>query len=118
MKSSRGKIMVATHISHANAWQELTYHNTVVAKCKCIGVKDREDYTIVLDTGGFFTATTKKRMRQFAEMFDLPFRVWQYKGEWHWDVHDKDYNTLQTGDFEGNKASFTVTKEHAKQEPL
>lgn len=51
------------------------YHNTVVVKF---------DYEkIILDNGGYMTATTKRRMNQAAETFRLGYKVRQIKGDWY-----------------------------------
>jgi hypothetical protein len=41
--------------------------------------------SIVLDTGGFFTKTTKKRMNQASNMFRLGFYVYQKNFDWFVD---------------------------------
>lgn len=37
---------------------------------------------IYLDTGGWFTATTKTRMNQAANQYNLGFHVYAKKGKW------------------------------------
>jgi hypothetical protein len=37
---------------------------------------------ILLNTGGFFTATTKRRMNQTSNEFNLGFNVYTHKGDW------------------------------------
>lgn len=65
---------------------KLTYHKTVV--CELLpGGKTR------LNSGGWRTATTKKRMNQFAEAMALRWRVYQHRGEWyvqHFNVFSGD----------------------------
>ena len=51
------------------------YHNTIVAKW--------DTNTIILNNGGYMTATTKRRMNQAAETFKLGYRVFQHKGDWY-----------------------------------
>lgn len=46
---------------------EVLLHNTVIFR--------RVGKRITLDTGGFFTATTRNRMNQVANEFGLPFSV-------------------------------------------
>lgn len=86
MKTNRGKIMVATSIETRAGWTRMVYHNTCVAEYRPTSYLDPNDpragRIVRLNTGGYYTKTTKKRMNQFAEMFDLPFRVYQEKGEW------------------------------------
>jgi hypothetical protein len=38
---------------------------------------------IMLDTGGWWTVTTKLRMNQASNQFDLGFRVYQKEGVWY-----------------------------------
>jgi hypothetical protein len=53
-----------------------------------------ETGAVTLDTGGWFTATTKRRMNQAAAAFGLDFYVFQRK--WSWFVatgeHDLDFD--------------------------
>jgi hypothetical protein len=66
---------VATSIMATGERLSVRYHNTIVV--------DREpDGTIVLDSGGWRTATTKLRMNQAANQFGLGFYVSQRKGDW------------------------------------
>jgi hypothetical protein len=53
---------------------EITLYNTVVVSF------DLE--TITLNTGGYFTATTKTRMMQASNQFSLGFAVYQKQGNW------------------------------------
>ena len=39
--------------------------------------------SIILNNGGWMTVTTKKRMNQVAEQFDLGFTVYQKDFEWY-----------------------------------
>ena len=50
------------------------YHATKV-------VRFSDEY-IVLNTGGFYSATTKTRMNQVSNQFDLGYYVYQKKGNW------------------------------------
>ena len=52
----------------------VTYHSTDVV------VFDAD--TITLDTGGWFTVTTKLRMNQAAEQYGLGYKVYQMGGAW------------------------------------
>ncbi len=49
---------------------------------------------IVLDTGGYFTSTTKTRMNQASSQLDLGFRVRQENYAWFVDI---DGHTLEFG---------------------
>jgi hypothetical protein len=54
---------------------KLTYHQTVV--CELL-----DDGQVRLDSGGYRTATTKKRMNQFSGMIGSHWYVFQRDGEW------------------------------------
>lgn len=112
--------MVHTTIETKDSWTRMVYHNTCVAeyhpqstycqkelamRAACRGV----DYDIRLNTGGYFTKTTKKRMNQFAEMFDLPFRVYQQSGQWYVIDHAPN-GKGDIAQFSGNTCSFTINK--------
>lgn len=71
----------ATTIATVDGVTSVTYHATTVVKW--------DKWGIVLDSGGWRTATTKTRMNQAANQFGLEFRVYQEKGEWYVDTpHD------------------------------
>lgn len=59
----------------------VTYHKTEVVKVT------RE--TITLDTGGWETNTTKARMNQASNEFDLRYRVFQKDFVWYVDYNDQ-----------------------------
>lgn len=40
-------------------------------------------YTVWLNTGGYFTATTKRHMNHASDEFGLGYSVYQVKGEWY-----------------------------------
>ena len=54
----------------------VVYHSTEI-------VRAYNDGRIVLDSGGWRTATTKTRMNQAANQYDLGFQVWQRNGSWY-----------------------------------
>ena len=64
------------------------YHQTPV-------VRVFED-KIILNTGGYFTPTTKTRMNQASTQYDLGFRVFQKQGTWY------VYWNCNTVEFEGD----------------
>ena len=66
---------VATQIHAENGWMIVTYHSTDVVKWT--------DNTVVLNTGGWKTATTKTRMNQAANQFDLGYSVYQRNFDWY-----------------------------------
>jgi len=55
----------------------VTYHQTAVVSWG--------NGNITLDSGGWMTPTTKKRMNQAADTFGLRFRVFQKAGGWFVD---------------------------------
>lgn len=58
---------------------------------------------VTLNTGGWFSRTTKVRMNQFSHHFTgHAFGVYQKKGQWFVDVNG---NTLQ---FNGNSLTFRL----------
>jgi len=73
----------------------MTYHSTVVARI--------EDGKVILNTGGWETPTTKKRMNQFAEMMGLNYTVFQKDFEWFVQVGKDDPIP-----FDGNTVKFEV----------
>ena len=110
--------MVATTIEHKpRGGSRMVYHNTCVAEFTprvvsreylCDGVFNNSyEVDVKLNTGGYFTATTKKRMNEFAVMFDLPFRVSQYKGDWTVSIVAESETVHY---FSGNTCEFTVTR--------
>ena len=65
---------VATSIRSEGGFTHVRYHATDV-----VSFSDKE---IILRTGGWFSVTTKLRMNQAANQFDLGFVVGSDKGEW------------------------------------
>ena len=81
-------IMVATTIETVDGWTRMVYHRTCVAQYQSEKVIEQGKMPymrkqIKLNTGGYATVTTKRRMNQFAKMFDLGFSVYQQKGQWY-----------------------------------
>jgi len=70
----------------------VTYHATDV-----VGF---DGNTVVLNTGGWKTPTTKTRMNQAANQYDLGYSVYQRKGQWFVDTDGK------TIPFEGDTVEF------------
>lgn len=70
-----------TTIQNIEGVLTVTYHETPVVKA---GID-----TIVLNTGGWKTNTTKTRMNQASNQFDLGFGVYQRKGEWYCDFKNE-----------------------------
>lgn len=102
--------MTHTTIETRDGWTRMVYHGTCVAEkreTRYLDPRDPRAGTFVrLNTGGYFTKTTKKRMNQFAEMFNLGFRVVQDKGNWYvFNTNDKVCPSLP---FDGDSCEFTV----------
>ena len=78
--------MIGTHKTEVlteNGVTSVKYHDTKV-------VTFSED-AIMLDTGGWFTPTTKARMNQTSNAFCLGFQVYQKNYEWFADYNGKTY---------------------------
>lgn len=69
-----------TKVYTANGFKIVKYHWTEVVK-----FNDKE---IILDSNGWRTATTRSRMNQASNQFDLNFGVFQKKGEWFVRFYD------------------------------
>lgn len=70
---------------HTNEFGEIQciYHKTKVASY------NPSDGIIVLNTGGYFTATTKTRMNQFSNQYNLKFKVYAKRGDWFVSIGSK-----------------------------
>jgi len=66
----------------------IRYHDTDVVSF--------DDKTITLNTGGWKTNTTKTRMNQVSNQFELGYCVYQRKGIWY--VAFKGYDLLMSND--------------------
>ena len=73
----------ATSVYKKGAWFCVKYHNTEVVKFT--------PKTIVLNTGGWKSNTTKTRMNQASNQFNLGYNVFQTKGKWYVRFKRKDY---------------------------
>jgi hypothetical protein len=78
-----------TTVQHTPSGITVVYHSTPVV------VTSGDE--IPLNTGGYFTATTKTRMNQASNQFKLGYYVFQSKGEWYCRYKDI------TRKFEGTK---------------
>jgi len=63
-----------TTVAATNGVTLVTFHQTVVVSF--------DQKIITLNSGGWLTATTKTRINQTANQFDLGFNVYQDKGKW------------------------------------
>jgi len=64
-----------TTIKTVNGKTSITYHSTAVVTF--------DQNSIVLDSDGWFTQTTKNRMNQTSNQFDLGFNVFQKNYAWY-----------------------------------
>ncbi len=64
----------ATKVITLNGWTCVDYHATTVVKFNY--------EQITLNSGGWRTSTTKNRMNQISNQFDLGFYVYQKNFEW------------------------------------
>ncbi len=65
-----------TVMATTNGMLTVVYHNTMVVEVAANG-------DITLDSGGWWTATTKLRMNQASHQFDLGFLVYQKEFKWY-----------------------------------
>lgn len=79
---------VATHVMVTNGRISVRYHDTLVV--------DATSETITLNSGGWRTSTTKTRMNQASNQFDLGFRVYQSKHVWFVGYVGSDGGYLET----------------------
>jgi len=79
----------ATTVQHTPKGITVVYHSTPVV------VTSGDE--ILLNTGGYFTNTTKTRMNQTSNQFKLGYYVFQAKGVWYCRYKDI------TRKFEGTK---------------
>lgn len=83
----------------------VTYHGTPV-------VQIFTDGTIKLDTGGYRTVTTKRRMNQAAREFNLPYSVWQKDYEWYVTIFHSDQGFMgEHKDYPFDDRTFVITPE-------
>ena len=69
----------ATSIFTENGFTYVVYHSTPVVKYN--------HEKIILNSGGWYTNTTKTRMNQTSNQFGLGFRVWQVNFGWKVDFN-------------------------------
>ncbi|MFW6272830.1 MAG: hypothetical protein ACOC2U_03525 [bacterium] len=73
-----------TTITNDGNYQKVTYHNTDVVK-----FNEKE---IILNSGGWLTNTTKTRMNQASNQFNLGYNVYQEKKAWYVSLKDVSGN--------------------------
>lgn len=82
----------ATNIINNGDMIAIIYHSTPVVSF------DAEK--IILNSGGWRTATTKTRMNQTSKQFDLGFRVYQKNFDWFIDYNGQTYDFIDNVQFE------------------
>jgi hypothetical protein len=74
----------ATVVLKNDKTTSVIYHETPVVKFN--------NYKITLNSGGYKTATTKTRMNQASNEFDLGFRVYQQQKKWYVEYNNQTLN--------------------------
>lgn len=75
---------VATSVRTDNGYTIVQYHATDVVKWN--------DNVIILNTGGWFTNTTKTRMNQASNQYNLGYQVYQKAHKWHVNYKGTTHN--------------------------
>lgn len=83
----------ATTIAARDGNTVITYHSTAI-------VEFDADF-ITLRTGGYETVTTKRKMNQAANQFDLGYSVFQKRGIWFVNYNGSTY------EFEGTEMQLS-----------
>ena len=73
----------ATTVRRHKGVLSIVYHNTEVVNAS----PDR----VILNDGGWRTVTTKARMNQASNQYDLGYQVWQHDFDWYVSWQDKTY---------------------------
>jgi len=73
----------ATKLSVNNNKGTVSYHDTPIVQW--------DDGNIILYAGGYKTNTTKKKMNQAADQFDLGYSVFQKNFEWFVEMNGMTY---------------------------
>lgn len=88
--SEIGKCATTVHIDKDSLsgieWTTVVYHTTPVVKFS--------NSMIILNTGGWYTMTTRKRMNQASNQFNLGYRVFQRDTKWYVEYHRKTIEFL------------------------
>ena len=81
-----------------------TQGNKTIVKLYDTDIVSFDDEYITLNHGGFKTPTTKRRMNQVSETFDLRFKVFQEDFKWFVEILAYKNNSLiSTRKFEKGK---------------
>ena len=111
MVSNPFKTKVATTVRSEDESIIVRYHDTDIVKfTKEINTAPSDPLLyrvqVKLDTGGWWSATTKKRMNEVSAHYELGFQVFQKKGKWYVaGAHDASHIFAT---FEGDSASFSL----------
>tara|TARA_R100000306_G_C4246452_1_gene78285 strand:- start:110 stop:391 length:282 start_codon:yes stop_codon:yes gene_type:complete len=84
-----------TKVTNQNGIIKVKYHSTDVVTI------DNQSGEVTLNTGGWFTPTTKVRMNQTAMEYGLGFRV--YQKDFNWFVERINGDIIE---FQGNKITL------------
>ena len=87
--------------THATTIGRDSSTNMMTVKYQNTYVVSFNDVSIILNTGGWFTNTTKTRMNQASNQFGLGYQVYQKDFEWFVDYKGK------THQFDGNELILT-----------
>jgi hypothetical protein len=79
-----------TTVTCTNGMVSVVYHQTLIVHADGRG-------NVTLDSGGWRTVTTKRKMCQAANQFGLGFSVYQHKGEWLVSVPGDDVLPFRDG---------------------
>ena len=79
--------------SHATS--VYTHEDTTYVKYHWTNVVSFNRDEITLNTGGYFTNTTKTRMNQTSNQFGLGFRVYQKNFDWFAEYNGKTFEFLK-----------------------
>ena len=71
-----------------------TLEDTTYVKYHWTNVVEFNEETITLNTGGWYTPTTKTRMNQTSNQFGLGFRVYQKDFDWFVEYDNKTFEFL------------------------
>ena len=87
-----GKHKTSVDVAPDLSVTEVKYHDTVIVRFNYCA--------ITLDNGGFFTVTTKRRMNQVSQEYNLGFSVYQKNFNWYVDYKG------ETIPFDGSKLTL------------
>jgi len=89
-----GKTATVVHKNQNTNMMNVIYHDTIVVAW--------DDTKIILNTGGWRTATTKTRMNQASNQYQLGYNV--YQKDWSWFISFKNSDKILS--FDNDEISF------------